>query len=452
MNARLVEPVDAASLAAYRIAFGLLMSVSAVRFIALGWVDRCYVQPRFFFSYWGFSFVEVLPREQMIAAYVALAVLGLFIALGLFYRLSTALFFVVFTYVELIDVTNYLNHYYLVSLLALLLCFVPAHSAFSLDARLGLVKGRGTIPAWGLYLLRFQVGLVYVFAALAKVETDWLVHAEPLHIWMSSRTDTPLIGSWLDRFDVALTMSWAGFLNDLFAVPLLLWRRTRVYAFGMILVFHAMTNVFFNIGIFPILMPINATLFFAPTWPRRLFRLAEADTLGEPAALAPRHLPRLAMLALGLYCFVQLALPLRTHLYAGNVLWHEQGMRWSWRVMLRKKAGAITYLVRLPSSGRVMYVAPQRYLTNYQEQEFSGQPDLILQLAHHIATDFGARYHERVEVRVDAWVSLNGRPRARMIDPEVDLARVEDGLFAASYILPAPTTVPVRLEPRHAAR
>jgi len=79
----------------------------------------------------------------------------------------------------------------------------------------------------------------------------------------------------------------------------------------------------------------------------------------------------------------------------------------------------------------------------------SGQPDLILQLAHHIRDDFAARGQGSVEVRVDAWVSLNGRAMRRMIDPTVDLSRIEDGIGKASWILPAPAEPPPRL---HAIR
>jgi vitamin K-dependent gamma-carboxylase len=444
-------PVDAASLVAYRIAFGLLMSASAARFLANGWVDRCFVQPTFFFKYWGFGFIEVLPRDAMVAAFVALSALGLMIAVGFLYRFAAVAFFLLFTYVELIDVTNYLNHYYLVSLLALLLAIVPANATFSVDARLGLVTRSRTLPAWTLALLRFQVGLVYVFAALAKVESDWLIHAEPLQIWMSSRTDTPVLGPLLDRFDVALAMSWAGFLNDLLAVPLLSWRRTRPLAFAMIVAFHSLTGVFFNIGIFPILMPINATLFFAPDWPRRLAsRLGRPERAFTPAAnvAAPRALSPLLGLLLAFHCVTQVALPLRSHLYGGSVLWHEQGMRFSWRVMLRKKSGSITYRVRVPSLARELYVMPRRYLTDFQEREFAGQPDLILQLAHRIRDDYRARGFEDVEVRVDALVSLNGRPAAPMIDPDVDLAAVEDGIGRADWVLDAPSLPPARVSSR----
>ncbi|MEQ8888722.1 MAG: HTTM domain-containing protein, partial [Sandaracinaceae bacterium] len=86
-----------------------------------------------------------------------------------------------------------------------------------------------------------------------------------------------------------------------------------------------------------------------------------------------------------------------------------------------------------------------------QEAEFAGQPDLILQLAHHIRDDLRARGHARVEVRADAWASLNGRPSARLIDPNVDLAAVEDGFAPADWILPRPDTAPLRMRPRGAA-
>jgi len=442
LRRRLDAPIDPASIALYRIAFGTLMAVSSIRYLAMGWVERSYVAPRYFFHFHGFEWVEPLPEPGMSATYVVLAILASLVAVGLFYRFATAAFFLLFTYVELIDVTNYLNHYYLVSLLALLLVFVPANAAFSLDARFGWARPAGRVAARSLYLLRFQVAVVYIGAALAKVEPDWLLHGQPLAIWMRSHAEMPIIGPLFRSSVVTLAMSWAGFLNDLLAVPLLLNRRTRPYAFAMIAVFHGATNMFFNIGIFPILMPINATLFFDPDWPRRFLpsRFRASPVPGSPPR-ANRFLVALAVV----HCVLQVALPLRTHLYPGSVLWHEQGMRFSWRVMLRRKTGSTTYLVRLPSLGRVFYVNPRKYLTDVQDQEFATQPDMILALAHYIAEDYRLRGHPDVEVRADSLVSLNGRAPARLIDPTVDLAKVEDGFGRATYILPGPTSPPPEL-------
>jgi vitamin K-dependent gamma-carboxylase len=122
-------------------------------------------------------------------------------------------------------------------------------------------------------------------------------------------------------------------------------------------------------------------------------------------------------------------------------------MRWSWRVMVREKNASVTYLVTNPVTGKVLEVAPRKYLTPRQEKDFATQPDLLLQLGRRIAADESARQGVQVVVTVDALVSLNGRPAARLIDPTADLARIEDGLAPARWILPMPAGAPPRLTP-----
>ena len=65
----------------------------------------------------------------------------------------------------------------------------------------------------------------------------------------------------------------------------------------------------------------------------------------------------------------------------------------------------------------------------------SFQPDMILQYAHLLADSREAGGHARPEIRADVLVSLNGRPSERLIDPDVDLARIEDGLAPKSWVL-----------------
>jgi hypothetical protein len=144
---------------------------------------------------------------------------------------------------------------------------------------------------------------------------------------------------------------------------------------------------------------------------------------------------------------IQVLFPLRAHLYGGNVSWHEQGMRFSWRVMTRAKNGTVTFIVREPATGRQWEVAPAKYLTRMQERDMAVQPDLILQLAHHIARDFAAHGHPGVEVHADARVSLNGRAAAILVDPATDLARETEGFGAKRWIRPAPAGPPPLLRP-----
>jgi hypothetical protein len=451
------RPVDAAFLGAFRILFGVMMLYGVVRFAANGWIDEFFLQSKFHFKYWGFEWVRAWPAWGMYLHFAVMGLSALGVALGLFYRVAIVTFFLTFTYVELIDVTLYLNHYYLVSLLALLLVFLPAHRVWSLDARRRPALRQATVPAFQLYLLRAQVGTVYFFAGLAKFQSDWLLHAQPLNIWLNSRTDFPLIGQFFAEPWTAYALSWAGFLFDTTIAFWLLWGRTRIYAYLVVIGFHVMTRALFPIGMFPVIMILSALVFFPPEWPRALARrlsrylpalgrLASKAVAAEPPPASVRL--RAALVLCCAYAVLQILIPLRHHVYGGNVLWHEQGMRYAWKVMVRAKGGSVTYLVRSEKTGRTYYISPRRYLRSYQEREMSAQPDLILQLARHIADDFRANGHGDVEVRADVPASLNGRPTARLIDPEVDLARVSDGIAKAPWIQPEPSSSPPELRPR----
>jgi hypothetical protein len=142
---------------------------------------------------------------------------------------------------------------------------------------------------------------------------------------------------------------------------------------------------------------------------------------------------------------VQIALPLRHRVLPGDVLWNEDGMRFSWNVLVREKHGAVTLVTVLPD-GRRLEVPPAHYLTPRQEREMAGQPDLILQLARHHAARMRAAGYGDGQVYAMTKVSLNGRPGVPLIDPRVDLVRVSD-LGPRDWVAPAPTTDPIHLRP-----
>ncbi|MEC8022333.1 MAG: HTTM domain-containing protein [Myxococcota bacterium] len=430
------RPTDPAGLAVLRILYGLLTCFSTVRFIMNGWLEAFYVTPDFHFKFLGAEWAVVPSVDVLYGLMLLMIVCSTFITLGLFFRVATGIYVACFTYIELLDVANYLNHYYLASLLGLLLLCTPADAAYSLRGT------KGPIARWPYLLLRAQLAIVYFYAAAAKFNTDWLMHGQPLGIWLNARTEVPVIGSLFQYPEAALAMSWGGFLYDSTIVFWLLWARTRALAYAGVVIFHVMTGVLFNIGIFPWIMIIATTIFFQPAWPRRFTgSLSLAGTLR--GQLSTPTVPLLI-----LWLTFQIAWPARSFLYEGPVNWHEQGMRFSWKVMVREKSGDVTFRVRHRARQREELVPPARYLTSAQEREMSGQPDLILQLANHIAEEYRTKGMEDVEVRADAWVSWNGRVPARLIDPKIDLTTVQDDLTPAAWILPAPSTEPVQLTPR----
>src|SRR3954468_5768069 len=234
-NAALRRPVDSAWLAAFRALFGLTLLTSTLRFLAYGWIDQLFVAPQFHFKYWGFSWVQVPPAGELHELFWLLAVLCVLLSVGLLFRAAAFGLFLGFTYLQLLDVTTYLNHYYLASLLALLLACSPAGKTCSVDALFRPQIARSTVATAWLYLFRFQVAVVYTFAGLAKAHSDWLFHAEPLRIWLLSRADAPIIGPILAKDWAAPVMSWAGFLFDTSIPWLLMVPKVRPYAYLLVI-------------------------------------------------------------------------------------------------------------------------------------------------------------------------------------------------------------------------
>ena len=77
--------------------------------------------------------------------------------------------------------------------------------------------------------------------AMARLEREGLVRAEPMRTWLSQRQDFPLIGGLFDEPWMPYLMSWGGCILDLAVVPLLLRRRTRPFAAAAAVLFH-LTN------------------------------------------------------------------------------------------------------------------------------------------------------------------------------------------------------------------
>jgi vitamin K-dependent gamma-carboxylase len=431
---RLAAPVDAAGLAAFRIVFGSLLLVAVVRYAAKGMIGQAFVEQTVYFPLW--SWLRPLPPPGMHLLFVLLGVLAACLTVGLFTRASAALFCLLFSYAHFSDLTHYLNHYYLVTLLTGLLAVMPSGRIWSVDDRLRRRSGQAapaTVPAWTLGLFRFQIACVYFFAGVAKWRSDWLVHGLPLRIWLPTNGDHPLLGRLLMRPETAHLASWGAAAFDTFVPFLLLWRRTRPFALVAAAVFHLLTVRLFRLGMFPFFMIGCSLLFLPPGWPRRLLGRPSPP---QPAPAPPaRPLGRPACLALLAYAGFQVLFPLRQHLYSGNVLWSERGYRFAWHVMLMEKTGVADFTVRDRRTGKERPVRLRDQLTPLQIKMMATQPDLLRSFARTLARQEGPE----VTVHADVLVSLNGRPLRPLIDPRVDLAAEH---LPATWILPLPDAAP----------
>lgn len=444
------QPIPGDSLRFFRVAFGLVVAVSALRLLLLGWSEALYSGPQFHFAYSGLGWVPVLPTPlfRVQVALIALAALAVIFAFR--YRIALALLWFLFTWMEFSEATVYLNHYWFVTVMSALLIFLPLDSP-------------GTVPRGALWLVRFQVAVVYCFAGVAKLNSDWLIHGLPLAIWLPGKSDVPLIGGLLEHHASALLLSWAGAFFDCTVIAFLLWRRTRLIAWLAVLAFHLVTFVLFpTIGVFPFLMVGASLVFFEPDWPRRLAaRLgypggarvhgagqATAPAIAPATAAAPAPLqparPAVSRLALGaavVWICVQVLLPLRQFVIPGDGRWTGEGFRFAWNVLAVERVGSLSFRVAERGSGESHRVAVDDLFTPQQLRAVPVEPELIRQAAHHVAASEAARLGVRrdaIEVRADAFVSVNGRRARRLIDPSVDLAAAPATLWHQDWILPGP--------------
>jgi len=438
------RPVDVASLIAFRISFGVITCWWALDYVIRGRLQIAYIDPRFHFTYYGFDWVHPLPDTGMYLLFLGLAASGVAIATGFLYRWATLLFALGFTYVFLLDRTNYQNHYYLIVLISWLLVLQPLNCNFSLDASLGLKKQSLTLPIWMLWLTRFHIALPYVFGGIAKLEVDWFAGA-PLRQILAARSGWPVIGTWLVDENVVQAFIWGGLLLDLLVVPALIWRRTRVLAFLACVVFHVLNSQLFSIHIFPWFMIAATTLFFEPEWPRRFLRRTQAPGSLHAAVAVPQKLSfrmRVFGLLLATYCLFHCVWPLRHHLYPGPTSWTERGHFFAWRMMLRGKTVGIRYYLTDTVTGKTQIVDPRFVLSPLQVSIFARDPEMILHLAHFFRDEYRRQFGHEARVRALVLTSLNGRKPQLQIDPSVDLAKEPRGFHRRPWIVPLTEPLP----------
>jgi len=455
----LFAPIDIASIAAFRISFGLLLLYDVSRYFAKGWIKLQYIDLPYHFAFFGFDFIRPLPGDGMYWVFAALGVCALLIALGLFYRLAITAFFIGFSYIFLIDQALYMNHFYLVGLFAFLMILVPAARGWSLDALLARRPQNAMVPAWSLWILRTQVEILLIFAGIVKLNADWL-QGEPLGHWLAHSSHLPVFGPLLLNDQIILLGAWGAALLHLIGAMLLLFKPTRLYAFIAYCAFHLLNSIFFKIGIFPWLTIAATLLFFDPSWPRTVWqslkRLA-ALPIGAAAqppdwsskatsnvSLMPARRVRFAIVTLIVgWTTFQILMPLRHHLYPGNVSWHEQGHNFSWQMMLRQKDGHALFYICDPDTLKKWLVDPRTFLTLDQYGKMTIRPEMIRHFAHYLEKVWAQRYGTRdIEIRAFTAASLNGRRSQALVDPRRDLTAIGYTFWNSNWILPLIESMP----------
>jgi len=434
LNTFLFKHIDNAALIVFRIIFGLLIFLESVGSIFTGWITRTLVEPTFTFSFIGFEWLQPLPGNWMYVYYLVMGLLGLLIMLGYKYRISMISFTLLWCGVYFMQKSSYNNHYYLLILLSAIMCTLPAHRYASIDVRLNPSLRQIAMPSWCKWIFVLQLLILYTYASIAKMYPDWLDLTLPT-LLMEGKKNYPYIGEWLQNDYLPYLIAYGGILFDGLIIPLLLFKKTRKYAFFASIFFHLFNSIVFQVGVFPYLSLAFSLFFFDPEIVRRLFlKKKPAYTLNE--IIIPHYRPVLLSVG-GIYFIIQLLLPVRHHFIQDDVLWTEEGHRMSWRMMLRSKSGMTSYRVIDKKTGETISINLKDYLTTKQTRLASSKPDAIWQFSQHLKKDFKAKGRD-VSVFVNSKVSVNRKPYKTLIDPNIDMGSVKWQYFKHNdWILPS---------------
>ena len=437
-----------APLIVFRIIFGALMLFGASRFLYKGWVKQLYIDPEYYFGYLGFEWVKPLEGDLMYLPFYLMVLAAIFIIFGFFYRFSAVLFFICFTYVELLDKSNYLNHYYFVSLVSFLMIWLPANRFLALDCLLFPKIRQKTTAQWHIGIIKFQLAVVYIFAGIAKLNSDWLLDAQPLKTWLQAHHNIPVVGQFLQESWSAYLFSWFGCFYDLFIVFFLLSNRFRPFAYFFVVFFHFVTWYLFPIGVFPWVMIFSTLIFFSVNFHEKILLFLSGVFKSKNNHMVDKTPILKSKLVKGLligYITLQMLIPFRYVLYPGDLFWNEEGFRFSWRVMLMHKEGYATFFLHDKKTGRESEIDNTKFLTKTQEDQMSTQPDMILQYAQILKNHYDGKKltygkHtfeiEDPAIYAKIYVSLNGRPSQLFVAKKQDLSLLPYNLRHRNWLEP----------------
>lgn len=415
----LFKPVDNSFLVVFRVAFGFLITAEAWGAIMTGWVRRAFMDPVMTFPFIDVSWLKPLPGDGMYYYFFVMGCFGVMVMLGYRYRIGIIGYGLMWTAVYLMQKTNYNNHYFLLVLLCIIMSFMPANRAFSLDSRLRPDLHSLSCPNWCRIIFIAQIGIVYTYAGIAKLNMDWL-QGESMRILTLSKAEFWLVGEILQERWMHYFIAIGGVTFDLFVTPLLLWKKTRKWAFAASVFFHLFNSAIFHVGIFPYMGIAMCIFFFPPDTIRKIFFKKRPEI--SLTQNYPVHKPLLY--GLMIWVVIQLALPNRHYFFDSNVHWTEEGHRMSWRMMLRAKAGLVDFYIKDPESGQEHKVDKSKYLTTKQQRAVATRPDMCWQFVQRLKKEYAAKGQPDVEIYARGRVSLNGRPWQELYDPDRNLATV----------------------------
>lgn len=400
-------------MAVFRILFGAVIFWEFGRLI---WSDLGYykyINTVFQFKYLGFEWVQQAPDAVMYFIFGLGTLLSFLFIIGLWFRVVSILLFLSYTYIFLLDVSYWNNHYYLYVLFLGLFCFTQAHQQLSVD-RYIFRFSRKKIHNWQYFVFQFQIGVVYFYGAISKIQNpDWFSGISTRNILNSSFEKNGFeISENTFEFLVQL-LAHGGFWYDLLIVPMLWYRRTFWVGVGLSICFHLPNHMILNIGSFPWAMIGSLVLFY----PLSKYENSSVITKGKK---------QLTIALVSVFVTFQMLFPLRHMFIEGSVFWTSEGKVGGWHMMSGSTVVVVErfYLVEKDDNGKILSsneVEVSNYLNEKQIRTLGKWPYLVPQFCVFLQREAEIAGFRNIEIYAKAVVSRNGKAFKHILDPDVNM-------------------------------
>jgi hypothetical protein len=419
----LFKPASIYPLVALRLAFGLAMSLWSLYMIFSGKVADVFSQQVVHFPYTGLEWIKPLPFWGMLLVFIVLAITALGMGAGWHYRRMGIVFTLSFAYVSLIDKASYLSYYYYVLIIALMLLVSPAFRLFSIDLIRKPSIRVDFAPVWLLWAFKLQVVMVFFFAGMAKLNSDWLYTGTPVTLWLQDTlqnlgfTATFLSSNaW-----IGLLLSWFLVLFDFIIPHFLLDSRTSIQAF-LLVAFVQLTGIFFlPTGFFPVLVILSCMVFL----PSRIIHhfisrisyflydvfqfKGDVFTAGGTFMLQYR-MRRLFPLLASLFLAFQFVLPVYFYLSWGSFRWASTAFHFSWDIQINHQKNSLSFYKVDKAKGQSEPIAVDHMLSPIQKSSMAADPSMLKQFIGTLKENNPHLSKPEVEIQAQSCVSFNGRP------------------------------------------
>ncbi|KAI3383632.1 hypothetical protein SNEBB_000019 [Seison nebaliae] len=498
----LCRPEHPSLLAFSRIVFGLMMLLDFMKERNFPYLDYMNEEDCIFPLIHNMPILT--PEYLAIIGLIMLLSINLFIT-SLFYKIPIILYAAGYWYMFLMEKCNWNNHSYLYGLICILFIVCDGSSAYTFHNLFNRIffgekeKNVRHVPLWNYAVLRLQIFLVYFYAGVKKLDSDWLGGMSMMRLsshWIFSPFTLILTEQQITDYII----HWGGWSIDFFGGFLVFFDLTRPVGTTIFLSFHFMNSRLFHIGMFPYTMIATLPLFFYPDCIDRCARsLAnyldnrdyfehvahfinnyivinkidgvseeciyqtkdEIDKCQKLKSYSANYVDRChpdeeinekinskqekqsspnksswKLKFLTVYVFLQIFLPFSHFVTRGYNGWTEGLYGYSWDMMVHTWSVQHSRIKVVDMvKNETLYINPKQWT---DRRRWNSHPDMIKQYANCLKRNLKRRYGIlHPEIYIDVWRSLNHRFNQRYIDPRVNILEMDWNPFTPTpWLLP----------------